>query len=135
MVRSLNLDGDGQVDLTVHGGADKAVYVYAFEHYEYWQSELPDKELTLGIFGENFTVTGFREEESLEAGDYTLSNGDRAVAITSEVPTCAVPTTQTIEVEQLVEELSQLKQRMREYDRLFHRLGLNENYVNQQLGA
>ena len=68
MVRSLNLDGDGQADLTVHGGADKAVYVYPFEHYDYWRSELPDTELTLGIFGENFTVTGFREEE-LNIGD------------------------------------------------------------------
>lgn len=68
MVRELNLDGDGQADLTVHGGVDKAVYVYPFEHYDYWRSELPDTELTPGIFGENFTVTGFREEE-LNIGD------------------------------------------------------------------
>jgi MOSC domain-containing protein YiiM len=68
MVRSLNLDGDGQADLTVHGGLDKAVYVYPLEHYDYWHSELPDTELTLGIFGENFTATGFREEE-LNIGD------------------------------------------------------------------
>ncbi|MBW4627031.1 MAG: MOSC domain-containing protein [Brasilonema octagenarum HA4186-MV1] len=67
-VRSLNLDGDRQADLTVHGGLDKAVYVYPFEHYDYWRSELPDTELTLGIFGENFTVTGLREEE-LNIGD------------------------------------------------------------------
>lgn len=67
-VRSLNLDGDGQADLTVHGGVDKAVYVYPFEHYDYWRTELPDTELTLGIFGENFTVTGFKEEE-LNIGD------------------------------------------------------------------
>jgi MOSC domain-containing protein YiiM len=63
MVRSLNLDGDRQADLTVHGGADKAVYVYPFEHYDYWRSELPDIELPPGIFGENFTITGLREEE------------------------------------------------------------------------
>lgn len=68
MVRELNLDGDGQADLTVHGGVDKAVYVYPFEHYDYWRSELPDTELTPGIFGENFTVTGFKEEE-LNIGD------------------------------------------------------------------
>lgn len=67
-VRELNLDGDGQADLTVHGGVDKAVYVYPFEHYDYWRTELPDTELTLGIFGENFTVTGFKEEE-LNIGD------------------------------------------------------------------
>jgi MOSC domain-containing protein YiiM len=68
MVRSLNLDEDGQADLSVHGGLDKAIYVYPFEHYDYWRTELPDTELTLGIFGENFTVTGFREEE-LNIGD------------------------------------------------------------------
>ncbi|MBD2157282.1 MOSC domain-containing protein [Leptolyngbya sp. FACHB-16] len=68
MVRSLNLDGDRQADLTVHGGVDKAIYVYPFEHYDYWRSELPDIELTPGIFGENFTVTGFKEEE-LNIGD------------------------------------------------------------------
>jgi MOSC domain-containing protein YiiM len=63
MVRSLNLDGDGQADLTVHGGLDKAVYVYPFEHYDYWRSELPDMDLPLGIFGENFTTTGLSEAE------------------------------------------------------------------------
>lgn len=68
MVRSLNLEGDGQADLTVHGGLEKAVYVYPFEHYDYWRDELPDIELTPGIFGENFTVTGFKEAE-LNIGD------------------------------------------------------------------
>jgi MOSC domain-containing protein YiiM len=62
MVRSLNLDGDRQADLTVHGGADKAVYVYPVEHYDYWKNELPDTEFTPGIFGENFTITGLKEE-------------------------------------------------------------------------
>jgi MOSC domain-containing protein YiiM len=68
MVRSLNLEGDGQADLTVHGGIDKAIYVYPFEHYDYWQNELPNTELPLGIFGENFTTTGLKEEE-LNIGD------------------------------------------------------------------
>jgi MOSC domain-containing protein YiiM len=63
MVRSLNLDGDGQADLTVHGGLDKAVYVYPFEHYDYWRGELPQTELPLGIFGENFTTTGLTEAD------------------------------------------------------------------------
>ncbi|MEP0873483.1 MOSC domain-containing protein [Trichocoleus desertorum AS-A10] len=63
MVRSLNLDGDGQADLSVHGGLDKAIYVYPFEHYDYWRAELPETELSLGIFGENFTITGLREAE------------------------------------------------------------------------
>ena len=61
MVRSLNLDGDGQADLAVHGGLDKAVYVYPFEHYEFWQRALPDIEFTMGMFGENFTTTGLKE--------------------------------------------------------------------------
>ncbi len=68
MVRSLNLDGDGQADLTVHGGLEKAVYVYPFEHYDYWRGELPDAELTMGNFGENFTTTGLKEED-LNIGD------------------------------------------------------------------
>ncbi|MEG4234361.1 MOSC domain-containing protein [Microcoleus sp. Pol11C3] len=63
MVRSLNLDGDAQADLTVPGGLDKVIYVYPFDHYDYWQSELPDREFPPGIFGENFTITGLREEE------------------------------------------------------------------------
>ncbi len=71
----------------------------------------------------------------LEAGDYTLFNSDRTGVITSETSTYAAPTKQSVKVEQLVEELSQLKQRMRKYERLFHELGLNENHVNQQLGA
>jgi MOSC domain-containing protein YiiM len=68
IVRSLNLDGDGQADLTVHGGLEKAVYVYPFEHYDYWRAELPDTELTMGNFGENFTTTGLKEED-LNIGD------------------------------------------------------------------
>jgi MOSC domain-containing protein YiiM len=55
-LRQLNLDGDRQADLTVHGGKDKAVYCYPLEHYGYWKKELPKHELSLGAFGENFTV-------------------------------------------------------------------------------
>ncbi len=63
MLRTLNLEGDRQGDLTVHGGAYKAVYAYPVEHYEYWRGELPDMELPWGMFGENFTVEGLLEEE------------------------------------------------------------------------
>jgi MOSC domain-containing protein YiiM len=55
-LRQLNLDGDRQADLSVHGGADKAVYCYPLQHYEYWKKELPGRELPLGMFGENFTL-------------------------------------------------------------------------------
>jgi MOSC domain-containing protein YiiM len=62
-LRKLNLDGDRQADLTVHGGEYKAVYCYPVEHYEYWKNELPGRELPMGMFGENFTVHGLLEEE------------------------------------------------------------------------
>jgi len=62
-LRKLNLDGDRQADLTVHGGEYKAVYCYPAEHYEYWKNELPGRELPMGMFGENFTVQGLLEED------------------------------------------------------------------------
>jgi MOSC domain-containing protein YiiM len=62
-LHKLNLDGDRQADLTVHGGAYKAVYCYPLEHYEYWKKELPGRELPMGMFGENFTVHGLLEED------------------------------------------------------------------------
>ena len=61
--RKLNLDGDRQADLKVHGGAEKAVYVYPSEHYDFWQRELPDMKLDWSMFGENFTVEGMDEKE------------------------------------------------------------------------
>lgn len=67
-LRRLNLDGDRQADLSVHGGANKAVYGYPAEHYLYWQQELPGVDLPSGVFGENFTTEGLREED-LHIGD------------------------------------------------------------------
>ena len=64
MLRTLNLDGDRQADLTVHGGPEKAVYVYPSEHYPFWKSELPDMDLPWGMFGENFTSEGLNETET-----------------------------------------------------------------------
>ena len=63
-----NLDGDGQADLTVHGGPTKAVYAYPSEHYEFWRGELPGTELAWGRFGENLTTEGL-DEESVSIGD------------------------------------------------------------------
>ena len=63
MMRTLNLDGDRQADLSVHGGPEKAVYVYPSEHYEFWKRELPEMELPWGMFGENLTTTGLFETE------------------------------------------------------------------------
>ncbi len=61
-LRTLNLEGDGQADLTVHGGEHKAVYCYPLEHYDYWRQELPTHELPVGVFGENFTTEGLLED-------------------------------------------------------------------------
>ena len=68
MLRTLNLDGDRQADLSVHGGPSKAVYVYPSEHYDYWKHELPEMKLPWGVFGENFTSAGLFESE-LNIGD------------------------------------------------------------------
>src|SRR5215467_3778355 len=68
-VRKLNLDGDQQSDLTVHGGVDKAVYVYPSEHYRFWREELPGVDLQWGAFGENFTTEGELDDKSVYIGD------------------------------------------------------------------
>ncbi|MBD2511630.1 MOSC domain-containing protein [Nostoc muscorum FACHB-395] len=68
MMRSLNLDGDRQADLSVHGGKDKAVYAYPFEHYDYWRRKLPEMDLPWGMFGENLTTVGLLEDE-INIGD------------------------------------------------------------------
>jgi MOSC domain-containing protein YiiM len=67
-VRTLNLDGDRQADLSVHGGPDKAIYLYPSEHYGYWQGEFPDMDLPWGMFGENFTTEGVLED-AVNIGD------------------------------------------------------------------
>jgi MOSC domain-containing protein YiiM len=63
-VGKLNLEGDGQADLSVHGGPNKAVYAYPSEHYEYWQREFPGKEIPQGMFGENLTLEGLVETDA-----------------------------------------------------------------------
>jgi len=68
MMRTLNLDGDRQADLSVHGGPNKAVYVYPGEHYDFWKGEFPEMDLPWGMFGENFTTTGLLET-AINIGD------------------------------------------------------------------
>lgn len=67
-LRTLNLDGDRQADLAVHGGPNKAVYGYPSEHYEFWRQELPGTQMPWGMFGENFTTEGLFETD-LHIGD------------------------------------------------------------------
>ncbi len=67
-LRTLNLDGDRQADLSVHGGPSKAVYAYPSEHYEYWRAEFSELDLPWGMFGENLTTEGSRED-TVHIGD------------------------------------------------------------------
>jgi MOSC domain-containing protein YiiM len=76
-VNALNLEGDEQADLSVHGGASKAIYVYPAEHYEFWRRELPEVEFPWGSFGENVNTEGILEKE--------IHVGDRLCAGTVEL--------------------------------------------------
>jgi MOSC domain-containing protein YiiM len=62
-MHTLNLGGDRQADLRVHGGRSKALYAYPSEHYAFWREELPGVELPWGMFGENLTTQGLLEGE------------------------------------------------------------------------
>ena len=85
MVRTLNLDGDKQADLSVHGGVDKAVYAYPAEHYDYWRGELPDVDLPWGMFGENLTIEGLVEAE-VNIGDHFRLGSAELVATQPRLP-------------------------------------------------
>jgi MOSC domain-containing protein YiiM len=86
MMRTLNLDGDQQADLTVHGGVSKAIYAYPSEHYGYWRTELPGTDLPWGMFGENFTTEGLLED-AVYIGD-RFRIGETEVMITEPRMPC-----------------------------------------------
>ena len=86
MLRTLNLDGDEQADLSVHGGIDKAVYVYSTENYDYWRRALDRDELPYGQFGENFTVEGMPDDQ-VHIGDI-FRVGDALVEVTQPRVPC-----------------------------------------------
>ena len=73
------LEGDVQVDRRVHGGPDKAVYIYPGEHYAFWRPELEDPDLPFGAFGENLTVEGV--DENIRVGD-RLRVGEALLVVT-----------------------------------------------------
>ena len=75
-----NLTGDGQADLTVHGGEFQAAYSYPVEHYAYWEKALGKNQLPYGTFGENFTVSGMLEDEVYVGDQFTI--GDAIVEAT-----------------------------------------------------
>lgn len=85
-VHRLHLEGDRQADLRVHGGPNKAVYVYPAEHYDYWRAELPGQSLALGMFGENLTTKGLLETE-IAVGD-RLRIGTAEFEVTSQRIPC-----------------------------------------------
>jgi MOSC domain-containing protein YiiM len=85
-LRTLNLDGDRQADLTVHGGVHKAVYCYPIEHYSFWHDALPGRELPMASFGENFTTSGLAED-SVHVGD-RFAVGSAEVIVTQPRMPC-----------------------------------------------
>src|SRR6516164_7826750 len=85
-VRRLNLEGDRQADLSVHGGPSKAVYVYPSEHYPYWRDQFPDLDMPWGMFGENFTLEGLLEDQ-VNIGD-RLRIGRAAFMVTEPRMPC-----------------------------------------------
>jgi MOSC domain-containing protein YiiM len=86
MLRTLNLEGDGQADRNVHGGINKAAYAYPFEHYDYWSRELGRTDFAFGQFGENFTVTGMLED-AVRIGD-VFRVGSALVEVTQPRAPC-----------------------------------------------
>ena len=85
-VARLNLEGDEQSDLSVHGGEEKAVYAYPSEHYAFWRNQLPDAELSWGAFGENLTIEGLLEPEVM-IGD-RIEIGSAAFVVTQPRMPC-----------------------------------------------
>jgi MOSC domain-containing protein YiiM len=84
-LRRLNLDGDKQADLTVHGGPDKALYSYPAEHYDYWKRRLPNMKLPWGMFGENLTTEGLLEDQ-VNIGDVFRIGSSEVVATQPRMP-------------------------------------------------
>jgi len=79
-VRKLNLDGDRQADLSVHGGVDKAVYAYPSEHYPFWRRELERQDLPWGSFGENLTTEGWWEDDVHIGDRFRIGTAEVVVA-------------------------------------------------------
>jgi MOSC domain-containing protein YiiM len=85
-IKFLNIEGDVQSDLNVHGGADKAVYAYAAEHYDSWRRELHDQNMPFGMFGENLTIEGGLFEDDILVGDRFRAGSAELVAVQPRMP-------------------------------------------------
>jgi len=79
VVTTLNIEGDGQADLTVHGGVDKAVYAYSLDHYTYWSQTLERDALPHGQFGENLTIEGLNESECCIGDRWRIGTAEFAI--------------------------------------------------------
>jgi MOSC domain-containing protein YiiM len=86
MLYRLNVEGDRQADLNVHGGTNKALYAYPSEHYVYWRQQLPDVDFTWGHFGENVTTEGLWEQDALIGDIYRM--GQAVVKVTQPRMPC-----------------------------------------------
>lgn len=84
-LRRLNLEGDRQADLSVHGGPDKAVYSYPSEYYPFWRVQYPNIEMNWGMFGENFTTSGLFEDE-VNVGDEFEVGSSKLSAVQPRMP-------------------------------------------------
>ncbi len=86
MVHTLNIEGDQQADLKVHGGPNKAVYAYPSEHYEFWRDRRPDLTFHPGVFGENLSVSGFNESTVCIGDVYRIGRAVRVQVTTPRMP-------------------------------------------------
>jgi MOSC domain-containing protein YiiM len=84
-VRGVNIEGDDQADRSVHGGENKAIYVYPSEHYSYWKMQYPEKNLPFGMFGENLTTEGMIENE-INVGDIFRIGTTEIIAVQPRMP-------------------------------------------------
>jgi ferredoxin-NADP reductase/MOSC domain-containing protein YiiM/ferredoxin len=85
-VRRLNIDGDGQGDLSGHGGEQRAVFVYQIDSYRHWERELGRTDLVYGQFGENLTVEGLGDDEVCIGDRYRI--GTATFEVTQPRVTC-----------------------------------------------
>ena len=86
LVRRLNVDGDGQGDLSGHGGEHRAVFVYQLDSYRYWQQQLARDDFSHGQFGENFTVEGLADDQVCIGDRYRI--GEAVFEVTQPRVTC-----------------------------------------------
>jgi len=85
-VARLNIEGDGQADLTAHGGEQRAVFAYQIESYRHWEKELKRTGFVYGQFGENFTMEGLPDDDVCIGDRYQI--GSALFEVTQPRVTC-----------------------------------------------